>query len=82
MDQDLRQSGVGRALVRAAEQHAKNAGFTEIASDCVLDNEVSCLGTARWDTRKLTDRYTFASRLAVDSRTPRWTGSESSVLVK
>ena len=46
VDRDLRQSGVGRALVRAAEQHAKNAGFTEIASDCVLDNEVSRLAHA------------------------------------
>lgn len=43
VDRDVRLSGVGRALVDAAERHAKEAGFTEIASDCVLDNEVSRL---------------------------------------
>ena len=43
VDQDLRQSGVGRALVGAAERHATDAGSTEIASDCVLENEVSRL---------------------------------------
>jgi aminoglycoside 6'-N-acetyltransferase I len=46
VDQDLRRMGVGRALVRAAERHAQSAGFTEIASDCVLDNEISRLAHA------------------------------------
>jgi len=41
VDSDLRRSGVGRALVEAAERHARDGGSTEIASDCVLDNEVS-----------------------------------------
>ena len=41
VDPDLRRLGVGGALVRAAERHAQRAGFTEIASDCVLENEIS-----------------------------------------
>jgi aminoglycoside 6'-N-acetyltransferase I len=41
VDPDLRRSGVGRALIEAAERHARDNGSTEIASDCVLSNGVS-----------------------------------------
>ena len=41
VDPDLRRSGVGRALARAAEHHATSGGYREIASDCVLTNHVS-----------------------------------------
>lgn len=36
-----RRRGVGRALVRAAEQWAQAAGFQEIASDAEIENEAS-----------------------------------------
>jgi aminoglycoside 6'-N-acetyltransferase I len=35
---DARRSGVGRALVRAAEQWALENGYTEMASDALLEN--------------------------------------------
>ncbi len=38
---EARRQGVGRALVRAAEQWARSQGCTEFASDAVLDNDVS-----------------------------------------
>jgi len=41
VDADLRRRGVGRALVQAAEEYAQSAGFREIASDCVLQNDTS-----------------------------------------
>jgi aminoglycoside 6'-N-acetyltransferase I len=41
VDADLRRGGVGRMLVEAAERLAIERGFTEIASDCVVENTVS-----------------------------------------
>jgi aminoglycoside 6'-N-acetyltransferase I len=41
VDVDVRQQGLGRALMQAAEQWAITHGCTEIASDCLIDNEVS-----------------------------------------
>ncbi len=38
---EARRQGVGRALVRAAEQWARAQGCTEFASDALLDNDVS-----------------------------------------
>jgi aminoglycoside 6'-N-acetyltransferase I len=43
VDPDLRRSGWGRALVQAAEGWARSCGYAEIASDCLLENEVSLL---------------------------------------
>ena len=40
-DEDLRRSGAGRALMDAAEEWAREHGYAEIASDALLDNEVS-----------------------------------------
>jgi aminoglycoside 6'-N-acetyltransferase I len=41
VDADLRGTGVGRALMVAAEEWARAQGFTELASDALLDNSVS-----------------------------------------
>ena len=41
VDPEFRRSGVGRALVVAAEKWARQAGYKEIASDCRIENEVS-----------------------------------------
>ena len=41
VDEDVRRQGVGTALVRAAEVWARAAGFTEMASDALLDNTPS-----------------------------------------
>ena len=41
VDEDLRGQGIGKALVKAAEDWARSQGLTEMASDTWLDNEVS-----------------------------------------
>ncbi len=41
VDADLRRQGVGAALVRAAEAWAIEQGCQEMASNCLLDNEIS-----------------------------------------
>lgn len=41
VDPDARQSGVARALVEAAENWAIEQGYSEMGSDCLIDNDVS-----------------------------------------
>jgi aminoglycoside 6'-N-acetyltransferase I len=41
VDPDVRRAGVGRALLAAAEDWARERGYTEMASDALLDNHVS-----------------------------------------
>jgi aminoglycoside 6'-N-acetyltransferase I len=41
VDADVRGQGFGRALFRAGEDWARARGFTEIASDTLIENEVS-----------------------------------------
>ena len=41
VDPDVRRSGVGAALVRAAEAWARSRGYAELASDALLDNVTS-----------------------------------------
>lgn len=41
VDSDVRRSGVGRALLTAAEDWARARGYREMASDAQLDNETS-----------------------------------------
>lgn len=41
VDAGVRRSGYGRALLTAAEEWARGRGYGEIASDALLDNEVS-----------------------------------------
>jgi aminoglycoside 6'-N-acetyltransferase I len=41
VDPDLRKSGMGAALVRAAEAWARERGYKEFASDALLDNTTS-----------------------------------------
>ena len=43
VDPDHRRRGVGRALVRAAEDWGRRQGCTEFGSDAVLDNEISAV---------------------------------------
>jgi aminoglycoside 6'-N-acetyltransferase I len=41
VDQDQRRCGVGSALVSAAEAWARSLGYRELASDSLLENDVS-----------------------------------------
>lgn len=41
VDPDARRAGTGRALLDAAESWARGRGYTEIASDALLDNRLS-----------------------------------------
>lgn len=41
VDPDARRAGSGRALLKAAEDWARAQGYTEMASDALLDNIVS-----------------------------------------
>lgn len=41
VDDDMRRRGVGRALFVAAEEWARSMGYTEMASDALIDNAVS-----------------------------------------
>ena len=41
VDPDVRRSGYGRGLLKAAENWARSRGYHEMASDALLDNEIS-----------------------------------------
>jgi aminoglycoside 6'-N-acetyltransferase I len=41
VDPDARRRGLDTVLIRAAETWARDAGYREMASDALLDNEVS-----------------------------------------
>jgi len=41
VDVDMRRTGVGRGLLAAAEDWARARGYSEMASDSLLDNDVS-----------------------------------------
>ena len=41
VDEDVRQQGIGRALISAVEDWAKQQGFHELGSDALLDNTLS-----------------------------------------
>ncbi len=41
VDPDVRRTGVGRALLGAAEDWARGRGYSEMASDALLDNTLS-----------------------------------------
>ncbi len=41
VDADVRKRGVGRALIEAAEHWARSRGYSEMASDALIDNDVS-----------------------------------------
>lgn len=41
VDQDVRRQGIGLALLAAAEVWARDQGYREIASDALLENDVS-----------------------------------------
>jgi aminoglycoside 6'-N-acetyltransferase I len=63
VDPDLRRQGVGRALVEAAEQWARDLGLQEMGSDAEIDNEVSIAAHNALGYRESGRVVEFARRL-------------------
>jgi aminoglycoside 6'-N-acetyltransferase I len=63
MDKDLRGQGVGRALMEAAENWAREQGLTEMASDTWLDNEVSIQAHLKLGYAEVERAVHFAKKL-------------------
>jgi aminoglycoside 6'-N-acetyltransferase I len=63
VDEDLRRSRAGAALVRAAEAWARGRGLTEMGSDCVLANEVSLAAHLALGYREAERAIHFAKKL-------------------
>jgi aminoglycoside 6'-N-acetyltransferase I len=63
VDEDARRQGVGRALLRAAEDWARARGHTEIASDALLENVVSYEAHKRSGYEEVVRLVTFRKEL-------------------
>ncbi len=63
VDADVRLQGVGRLLVRAAEDWARSRGCAEMASDCYLWNEVSIAAHLRLGYEESSRLVHFRKRL-------------------
>lgn len=63
VDADARLRGVGRLLVRAAEEWARSRGCKEMASDCLLTNEVSLAAHLRLGYEETSRLIHFRKRL-------------------
>ena len=63
VDADLRGQGIGAALVKTAENWAREQGLTEMASDTWLDNEVSIQAHLKLGYEEVERAVHFAKRL-------------------
>ena len=63
VDADLRGQGIGKALVRAAEDWARSQGFREMASDTWLENEGSIRAHGRLGYEETERLVHFAKKL-------------------
>lgn len=63
VDGDLRNQGVGRALVAAAEKWARRKGHAEMASDLVLGNDISLNAHLALGYREVERLVALAKRL-------------------
>lgn len=63
VDVDVRRTGMGRALLAAAEGWARARGYTEIASDALLENVVSHDAHRRCGYREIERLVTFRKAL-------------------
>jgi GNAT superfamily N-acetyltransferase/uncharacterized glyoxalase superfamily protein PhnB len=64
VDPDVRRSGFGRSLIEAAEQWAKDRGRSEMASDALLDNEVSHAAHKKIGYEEVDRNITYRKTLA------------------
>jgi GNAT superfamily N-acetyltransferase len=70
VDADLRRRGLGRELVRAAEQWARSKGCHEMASDAEIDNRVSRSAHAALGYQEVNGLAHFRKSLGPASRQP------------
>jgi aminoglycoside 6'-N-acetyltransferase I len=63
VDPDLRGNGLGRDLIRAAEDWARGLGCTEMGSDTWLDNDVSIQAHGRLGYEEVERLVHFTKRL-------------------
>lgn len=63
VDPDVRRTGFGRRLLKAAETWAVEHGFSEIASDTELDNDVSRLAHVAFGFEEVERKICFKKRL-------------------
>ena len=63
VDSDSRGHGVGRALVRGAEEWAKKEGFTEMASDAEASNRGSIAAHKKLGYERVEDIVCFRRKL-------------------
>ena len=63
VDANARRQGVGRALVAAAEAWALQNGYTELASDTLIDNDVSLASHLALGFREVERQINFIKKL-------------------
>ena len=63
VDADVRRQGVGRLLIAAAEAWAVANGYTELASDTTLDNEISLASHLALGFREVERQINFIKKL-------------------
>jgi aminoglycoside 6'-N-acetyltransferase I len=66
VDPDLRRSGLGGALVAAAEDWARARGCAEMASDCLIENTISFAAHSSLGYREVERLIHFRKPLAGD----------------
>lgn len=68
VDPDVRQQGVGRALIAAAETWARAGGYREMASDARLENDISYAAHRRLGYAEVDRVVQFRKDLSVSER--------------
>jgi len=63
VEANYRQRGIARSLIEKGEQWARSQGCTEIASDCLIDNDVSFQVHTRMGYREVERQIIFLKRL-------------------
>lgn len=63
VDADVRQQGVGKALVAAGENWARQQGFREVASDTLIDNKISLASHLALGFTEVERQINFIKRL-------------------
>lgn len=63
VDADVRRQGVGQALVTAGENWARQNGYSEVASDTIIDNQISLKAHLTMGYEEVERQINFIKRL-------------------